>query len=283
MYKKIKLLIISVMLFLFLVGGIFLAGFIYLLEPGPEGKAQYLYSIGRLWFYKHALTDTLSSKERKRLYQSTCTRKCHGSDVIEKTPRTAMEWERIISRMKAPDRAAITDREAAAIVGYLQEHYLSKIPTILPEKTMRFLKRHLWRSDFGANDIYLDLIYLPQVHRDFLLPYLVGSNTPSSYKEGIAFVLYANTHQGILPPWNFAKMAVLQYNKGPELKARAWDIVYDDGQAHHRQGMLTFPRSDENEEELTALEVEIDLPGMRSKVFQWTLPVPPIEENIEEK
>ena len=29
---------------------------------------------------------------------------------------------------------------------------------------MRFVRQHLWRSDFGDNDLFLDIIYVPREH-----------------------------------------------------------------------------------------------------------------------
>ena len=70
--------------------------------------------------------------------------------------------------MQVADRADLTEPEAKTITEYLQLNYLNNIPTILPEKTMRFLKRHLWRMDFGESDLYFDWVLekaWPQVRR----------------------------------------------------------------------------------------------------------------------
>ena len=136
-------LFISIALFVFLFGGIFFIGFIYLLEPGPEGRFNYVYSSARLFLHKLAVVDSLTPTETNRLYRSTCTRTCHSTGVIESVPRTALEWDWIVTRMKAPERADIPDRQARVITEYLQKHFLSNTPTILPEKVMRFLRRHL--------------------------------------------------------------------------------------------------------------------------------------------
>jgi hypothetical protein len=269
-------LLLSVVVFVVVAGGIFLFGFIYLLEPGPEGKLSYMYSSTRLFLHKLAVVDRLTPAETNRLYRSTCTRKCHSTGVIETAPRTALEWDWIVTRMKAPERADISDREAVVITEYLQEHFLSNTPTILPEKVMRFLRRNLWKSDFGESDLYLDVIYIPQLHRS-LIPYLILSNSPPIIEAGeVLFVLYINTHQGVIPPWKIAEMAVLRDDKGIETKASRWQVAYVDGQNHHYQGLLSFPVDIKNEPGL--MEVEVKLPGMRKRIFQWQLPIPLFKE-----
>ncbi len=268
----------SIALFVFLFGGILFFGFMFLLEPGPEGRFNYVYSSARLLLHKYSVINRLTPAETNRLYQSTCTRTCHSTGVIETSPRTAMEWDWIITRMKGPDRADITDRQAAVITEYLQKHFLSNTPTILPEKVMRFLRRNLWKSDFGESDLYLDIIYIPLLHRS-LIPFLVLSNSPAELKAGEAvFVLYINTHQGVIPPWKIAEMAVIRDDKGVETKANRWQVAYVDGQNHHYQGLLSFPVDINKVSGL--LEVEIKLPGMRKRIFQWQLPIPLFKEKV---
>lgn len=268
----------SLFIFVMLLGTIFLVGFMYLLEPGPEGRFNYVYTSTRLFLHKLAIVDNLTPAETNRLYRSTCTRKCHSTDVIELSPRTALEWDWIITRMKVPDRADIADREAKVITEYLQKYFLSNTPTILPEKVMRFLRRHLWKSDFGESDLYLDIIYIPVLHRS-LIPYLVLNNSPTETKTGEAiFVLYINTHQGVIPPWKIAEMAVLRNERGVETRANRWQVAYIDGQNHHYQGLLSFPVDIQKESGL--MEVEVKLPGMRKRTFQWKLPIPLFKDKV---
>jgi hypothetical protein len=269
-------LLLSVVVFVVLTGGIVLFGFIYLLEPGPEGRISYIYSSARIFLHRLAVVDILTPGETNRLYRSTCTRKCHSTDVIESVPRTAMEWDWIVTRMKAPERGDIPDRQAMVITEYLQKHFLSNTPTILPEKVMRFLRKHLWKSDFGESDLYLDIIYIPLLHRS-LIPYLVLNNSPTKTETVEAlFVLYINTHQGVIPPWKIAEMAVLRDDKGVETRANRWQVAYVDGQNHHYQGLLSFPVDIKKESGL--MEVEVKLPGMRKRIFQWQLPIPLFKE-----
>jgi len=273
----VKTLLISIAAFITLAGTAVALMLIFLFDMPPSEIIASMQDEGKFFLYKHELIVKLSAAEKKKLYQSNCTRTCHSKDLIEKTPRTAAEWDKIVRRMKAPDRADLSEREAAVIARYLKSHFLSNIPTVLPEKTMRFLKRHLWKSDFGAGDLYLDVIYIPR-NLVRLLPYLVASNDLPK-KQGAYFVVYLNTHQGSIPPWNLADIVTLRHGNIDAQKAIGWQILYEGdygGQLHHIQGVLTFPYF--NESQSDSMQIAIHLPGMRERVFQWKLPVPAMEE-----
>ncbi len=274
-----KSLLISIgVFFLLSVPALFLL-FMYLTEMTPEQLTNSIYTEGKLFLYKQDMIERLSPDEMTQLYQATCTRQCHSRDVIEDKPRTALEWEWIVTRMKMPDLADISDKHADAITRYLQEHYLSNVPTVLPAKTMRFIKRHLWKSDFGDSDLYLDIIYIPREHLS-LLPYLVARKIPKQ-KSGAIFIVYVNTHQGTIPPWNLAEMSTLHDGNGNTQHANGWEIIYEDGQNHHKQGILTFPAIDERKPAI--IDVTIHLPGMRERVFQWNLPIARFTDNDDAK
>ena len=274
MRAPLKPLLISVTVFLLLcVTALFLV-LMYLTDQAPSTVVNDIQTSGKFFLYKYGMVEKLSSGEIKRLYQDTCTRRCHGKDVIEKKPRTAAEWESVVTRMKAPDRAGIADRQAEAITRYLQNNFLSNVPTVLPEKTMKFLKRYLWRSDFGESDLFLDIIYVPREHTG-LLPYL-GVRNPPQDKQTAIFVIYLNTHQGSVPPWTLAEMTTIHDNNGYSQKANKWDVLYKDGQQHHNQGVLTFSNIDTSN--TTELEIKMNLPGLGIRAFQWSLPVPPLPE-----
>lgn len=269
-----KALLISIAAFTVLAGTITVLVFIYLFDMPPGEIISTVESKGKFFLYRHELVEKLSSAEKKQLYQTNCTRKCHSIDLVENSPRTAAEWDTVVTRMQAPDRADLTDREAEVITRYLQNHFLSNIPTVLSEKTMKFIKRHLWKSDFGASDLFLDVIYIPRAHIN-LLPFLVAGREPPD-NRGAFFVVFLNTHQGTIPPWNLAKMTTLRHGNGHSQKATDWQVLYEDGQHHHNQGILTFP--DFNESQSASMEIAVHLPGMRERIFQWELPVPPMAE-----
>lgn len=274
MKSSAKSLLVSLAVFLLLCVAALFAVFLYLTEQGPGDAINGLNNAARLTLYKYGMVDKLSSGEIKRLYLDTCTRKCHGKDVIEKKPRTAAEWEAVMTRMKASDRAGITDRHAETITRYLQSNYLSNVPTVLPEKIMKFVKLHLWRSDFGESDLFLDLIYIPQEHRK-LLPYLGVRSAPTD-RQAAFFVVYVNTHQGSVPPWDFSQLVTLHVNNGSGQSANAWKVLYEDGQRHHNQGVLVFPNIDTDQ--ATDMEIKMRLPGLGMRTFQWKLPIPALSE-----
>lgn len=267
---------LSLTLFTFILATVSLLAFVYMIEPGSGGRLQYLMTTGKLLAHKYELIEELSPTETRQLYLSSCTRKCHSRDVIELAPRTALEWEQIVARMKIQAKAGFKEIEARAIVAFLQQNYLSNVPTILPEATMRFLKRHLWRLDFGESDLYFDIIYLPRGYRH-LMPYLAFKSKPRDGDEAL-FVVYVNTHTGILPRWNLADFASIRVAGGREAKATAWQVLYEDGQQHHKQGILTFPAiTAKDSEHPRSLEMVIRPPAMRERVFQWRLPTPKAE------
>lgn len=270
MKVPVKLLFVSISLFLLLCGTITLFAFMYLTDQAPGALISTIQSEGKLFLYKHNMVEKLSSSEITQLYQDTCTRKCHGKDVIEKKPRTAMEWESVVARMSAPDRAGITDRHAEAIIRYLQTNFLSNVPTVLPEKTMKFVKQYLWRSDFGDNDLFLDIIYVPREHAR-LMRYLGVRNLPPDQRNTL-FIVFINTHQGLVPHWNLAEMSSFRVNNGRPQNAIGWEVLYRDGQEHHNQGMLTFPNIDTSQ--ATELEITMNLTGLGTRTFHWSLPIP---------
>ena len=263
--------------FTLLAGTCALLLFIYRFEMSPGEISDTLRSEGKFFLYRHELVEKLSPAERMRLYQSNCTRTCHSKDLVENNPRTAAEWDMVVTRMKAPDRADLNDREAEAITRYIQSHFLSNIPTALSEKTLKFIKRHLWKSDYGASDLFLDVIYIPRAQIS-LLPFLVAGKKPPDTRAAF-FVVFLNTHQGTIPPWNIADMVTLslsggQSRDGTPQRASGWQVLYEDGQHHHNQGILTFPAF--NESQPSSMEIAIRMPGMREEIFQWELHVPPM-------
>lgn len=271
--SRVKPLMLTLALFTLFLATVSFLAFVYLIEPGPGGRTQYLLTTARLLAHKYDLLDQLKPAEIRRLYLSTCTRQCHGKDVIEITPRTALEWEQIVGRMGQKEKAGFNTTEARTVAEFLQRNFLSNVPTILPEATMRFLKKRLWRLDFGESDLYFDIIYLPRGYRH-LMPYLAFKSKPRNSDEAL-FIVYVNTHTGIVPRWNLADLAAIRINGGTETKAATWQVLYEDGQQHHKQGVLTFPSlAAADSARPGSLEVVIRPPAMRERIFQWHLPIP---------
>jgi hypothetical protein len=129
--------------------------------------------------------------------------------------------------------------------------------------------------DFGDSDLYFDVILIPRIHRS-LMPFLAFKSSPRE-SDDLLFIVYVNTHSGVIPPWDLARIATLVDDQGHVLKAKAWEVLYEDGQQHHRQGILTFPGATLTDvKEEGGLEMEIAPPGMRKRVYRWDLPVPAV-------
>ncbi len=268
-------LLLSAALFLLLLAGLGLVAYVSLSGQSVAAAWGDLADEGRTLAYRYGWVDRLNEKEIRRLYQRSCTRRCHGREVIEKGPKTAAEWEGVVARMAAPDRAHLDERLAELILRYLQTHFLSNVPTVLPPATMRHVKQYLWRSDFGESDLFLDLIYVPR-EQTRLLRYLGVRNLPAVPARDAVFVVFVNTHSGRVPEWNLAQMAQLRTDGEPPRPALRWEVLYRDGQQHHNQGMLVFPAIDRAEAK--EMEVTLRLGGLGTRVFLWRLPVPPLTD-----
>ena len=60
-----------------------------------------------------------------------------------------------------------------------------------------------------------------------------------------------------------------------EAKATTWQVLYEDGQQHHKQGILTFPAfGGSGGKQAGSLEMVIRPPAMRERIFHWRLPIP---------
>ena len=251
-----------------------LAGLMHLTGQAPAALIESMQGEGRILMYEYGMIDRLSPAEVTRLYRTSCTRICHGKDVIETRPRTALEWEAVMARMKASDRARLSDRLADAVLRHLQNSFLSNIPTVLPPETMKLVRQHLWRSDFGDDDLFLDIVYVPREHLR-LLRYL-GVRNPPAEQSSALFVVFINTHRGTVPRWNLGEASTLRIDNGRGQSASGWKVLYRDGQQHHEQGLLTFPAFDTGQS--AELELIVHLGGLGSRTFQWRLPVPPLPE-----
>ena len=130
------------------------------------GKGEYLYTMGKLLLFRHSVVKEITSQESELLFKSTCDRKCHSFNVIERARHTRKEWTGIVRRMQEANGVMITKpEEQAAIVEYVTENYFSTRPTLLSPEDERFLKKH-WKADFGEGDLYIDVFYTtPEIAR----------------------------------------------------------------------------------------------------------------------
>lgn len=270
MSSRLKALLATAAIVVALVAAAALAAILALAEQSPAAALDAARQMAAVFLYERGVVGELTPGQTARLYRDRCTRKCHGKDVIEGKPRTAAEWDAVVSRMGAPDRAGLGDRAAGAVTRHLQTHFLSNVPTVLPDAVMRFVRQHLWRSDFGEGDLFLDLIHVPREHAR-LLPYL-GVREIGPQSGGAIFVVFLNTHRGSVPPWDLAQMATLQAGHGRSSRASGWKVLYGDAQQHHRQGLLSF--DDANIPQAGEFEVRMELPGLGTRAFLWRLPIP---------
>lgn len=64
---------------------------------------------------------TAAQPDGAALLQARCTR-CHTLDRVQRTPRTASEWDTIVARMRS-NGAQLSDAEAATLVQHLAQTF----------------------------------------------------------------------------------------------------------------------------------------------------------------
>ncbi|MBI3397696.1 MAG: hypothetical protein HY026_00400 [Deltaproteobacteria bacterium] len=261
---------IALLIFASLFFGMAAAVFFIFVDTKPMSRLEYLNRAGRVAFFKFTGLPKLDEAETKFLYINSCTRKCHGKEVVERAKHTPREWELIVKRMRFVHGAGLTDNEDIAIARYLQKNYLSTIPTILSYEANRFLKKYLWKSDFGESDLYVDVIYTPVEYFK-----LIGNMSDAErygVDDYIVFLVYLNTHQDKLQQFPMQKLSVLRDGGGRNYEVVDWKVTYESGDMHHREGILRFRkiRQDKGFMELSLM----DLPGQKERIFRWEMPLP---------
>ena len=269
-------LVVTVLIFASILLVLASAAFFMFVDTRPMGRLEYLGLMGRITAFKFTGVPELDEAETRFLYNNSCTRRCHGRDVVERTKHTPREWEAVVNRMRLVNGARLTDKEAVTIMRYLQKNFSSNVPTILSDKANRFLKQYLWKSDFGESDLYIDVIYTPLEY--FKL--LGGAVEAEKYdvEDYAVFLVYLNTHQGRLKQFPMERLAVLKDKDGRSYEPFDWQVIYEGGDLHHREGVLRFKRvkDDKGFLELTLK----DLPGQRERLFRWELPIPEAPETL---
>ncbi len=267
--------ILAVLTIAGLVGGFVLfIAFIFLVDTAPLSRTEFIKTFLRIRSFRYTGYPELTDREIKILYRWRCTGICHGSEPIETSRHTAREWEGIVARMRVRNGAKVNKRESALIIAYLQKNFGSNVPTILSPEANRFLKRYLWRSDFGESDLYVDVIYAPMEYFDLMGGFMNAVEYQAEDKT--IFMVYFNTHQEKLPPFSLEKMATLRGPDGTEMKPIDWRVTYESGDLHHREGVLRFKRLPFR---TGTMELILeDLPGQKKRVFSWELPIPEFKE-----
>lgn len=262
--------IIALLIFASLLLGMAVAAFFIFVDTQPMSRFEYLNAMGRSTLFKFTGMPKLDEAETKFLYSNSCTRRCHGKEVVERTKHTPREWESIVKRMRFVNGAELTDYEDIAITRYLQKNYLSNVPTILSYEANRFLKSYLWKSDFGESDLYVDVIYTPLEY--FKLVGNIGDAEKYEVDDYVVFLVYLNTHQNKLPKLPMEKLAVLRDRDGRSFEPVDWKLTYESGDMHHMEGVLRFKKI---KQEKGFMEISLmNLPGQKERMFRWEVPVP---------
>ena len=242
------------------------AALVLWLADGPSGDFNTLL---RLYSFKYTGLPGLTANGRKALYLMRCVGVCHGNRPVETVRHTSSEWRAVIERMRTQNRASINEREAAAIGAYLQKEFGSNVPTLLSPEAERFIKRRLWMSDFGDDDIFIDVIYAPLVY--FRLTGEEAAGVKYEAEKRTVFKVYVNTHQGRLGLMPLDSMAVLKYDNGEEIRPVDWSLAYESADAHHIEGTLRFYGAKKTDTSMT-----LTLRGVsqgKDRSFHWHLPV----------
>lgn len=272
-----KKFLAALVVFVLLAVSVSVAAFFLLVDPAPLTRSEYLATLARITVFRHTGLVELDEREIKTLFRWSCTGKCHGADPVVTTRHTSREWKGIVERMRSANGASITGREEKVIVEYLLKNYGSNVPTILSPEANRFLKRYLWKSDFGESDLYVDVIYTPEAYFDIM----GGAVEKERYgaEDHTVFMVYMNTHQGRLELYPLEDMAELK-TPGGTLRPVEWNIIYASGDEHHIEGVLKFERIKDGSGEM---ELALyDLPGQKERLFSWVLPIPDYSTMSEE-
>lgn len=248
--------------------------FMFFIDTSPYSKSEYLYLNAKFIAFRYTGLNILSEEDVKPLYESSCARKCHSRDVIERARHTAREWEDVVQRMRLVNKANVKESESSVILKYLQKNFISNVPTILSPEANKYLKQYLWRSDFGESDLYVDIIYTPISYH--ALTSGTGESLGYNVDNYTIFLVYLNTHQNKLLPFQLDKLTVLRDSNGNEYKPIKWEIAYESGDLHHREGLLVFPKIKPNiQTDKGFFEIVLrDLPGQKERLFRWDVPIP---------
>lgn len=251
---------------------ILLASLVFMLFVGTEpfSKAEFIEDMVRLKAFRYTGLVNLDEAGVKTLYQWSCVGRCHGAAPVETARHTSREWRETIDRMRIKNGADVNEKERDAIAGYLRKNYGSNVPTILSPEANRYLKKYLWKSDFGESDLYVDIIYSPKEFFELMGEYTEMKRYGAG--SGLVFKVYLNTHQGKLERWDIKTLAAMRF-AGGELKPLDWTVLYESGDLHHMEGVLRFHKTLDPKDGFMEIILR-DLPGQKERAFRWELPIP---------
>src|SRR4030066_1852860 len=108
---RLRAFFITSSIFIGFLAALALATFLILVDTSPMGRMEYLFEIGRLTLFRYTGHGNMKDRDVKLIYEGRCTRKCHSRDVVERSAHNVREWEEIIGRMRAVNKANVTERE----------------------------------------------------------------------------------------------------------------------------------------------------------------------------
>jgi hypothetical protein len=262
-----KILIISLIVISISVSVVFFA----ISEvSGIKDDIHYIYSLTKLFMYRHSLIKKLNEKDSRVLYLQKCYRKCHGEEAITRVLLPLGGWIEIVDRMKMQMGVEMTGKEVDAITNYLKDTF--PIPrSTLPFRVVKQIQRLLWRNDIGYGDVYLDINYAtPQYLKAIGAPELIKKYDA---ENNIVFIISLTIHDGTLPHYPLDEKSFLRVNNKEYPANKGWELRFETADNHHREGIVKFKKDLVNEKTEYIELIVKNLATNIDRVFRYDLPI----------
>ena len=237
---------------------------------GIKDDIDYVYSLTKLFMFKHSIIKKLSEKEAQVLYQQKCYRKCHGDEVIKMVLLPPAGWIQVVDKMRVERGVEMTSKEADVITNFLKEAY--PVPqSNLPYRIVKQIQRLLWRNDMGYGDVYADIIYTTS-------EYLKSIGAPDLIKKydienNIVFIISLNVHDGRLENYPLDELSYLRVNNKEYPANKGWELRFEAWDKHHREGIVKFKKEIlDDKAEYFELIIR-NLATKDDRIFRWDLPI----------
>ncbi|MBI3600699.1 MAG: hypothetical protein HY097_08680 [Nitrospinae bacterium] len=262
-----KILITSIIILAISIPAVFL---VKSEGSGIKDDIDYLYSLTRLLMFRYSVIDKLSEKEAAVLYQQKCYRKCHGEEVIRAAVLPPAGWIQVVDKMRMEKGVKMSGKEVDVITNYLKETY-PVLQSTLPYKIVKQIHRLLWRNDIGYGDVYADIIYAtPQYLKSISAPELIKKYDA---ENNMVFIISLNVHDGRLEHYSLDEMTFLRVNNKEYPANKGWELRFETGDNHHREGIVKF-KKDIITENAEYFELIIrNMAVHHDRVFRWDLPI----------
>ena len=138
-------------------------------------------------------------------------------------------------------------------------------PTKAPTKS-------LTKSDNGQGGVGLEVTWATKEY--FATRGQAAKAGAYDLDKDLVFLVTFETHSGDVTNYDLLKLAKLRDDAGNTRQPKVWDPISND--AHHRSGMLIFPRSSDKGvmpgDSAKYLELSIgDIAGASERLFRWEL------------